>query len=77
MPLYHDTGVSVENWVEMKRTVAMKYEVDHCNDTATLFFGGHDTYVLNVSQENLAQIIQLGSKALADLKVSARPGDED
>lgn len=76
MPLYHDTGVSVENWVEMKPDVAMKYEVDHCNEMATLFFGGHDTFVLNVSEGNLAQIVELGTRALDELRV-AKPDDGD
>lgn len=74
MPLYCDTGVSVENWVEMKPKVTMEYEVDRLNNLVTLDFGG--TFVLNISQENLAQMVELSTKALDDLN-AADPQDND
>jgi hypothetical protein len=77
MSLYCDTGVSVENWIEMKPNVTMKYEVDRLNNVATLFFGGNGTFVLNIGHENLAQMVELSTKALDDLKAADLPLSED
>lgn len=68
MPLFHDSGVSVDTWVEMTAQVPMHYETDSGSGHATLFFGQHNDYVLVLNRENLAQIISLGTKAIADLE---------
>lgn len=68
MPLYHDTGVSVESWVEMTSRVPMRYEIDKLNDQATLFFGQYNDYVLVLNRTNLAQVISLGAKAVSELE---------
>lgn len=68
MPLYHDSGVSVESWVEMTSRVPMHYETDSGNDNATLFFGQQNNYVLVLNRANLAQVISLGAQAIAELE---------
>jgi hypothetical protein len=70
MPLYHDSGVSVESWVEMTKQVPMHYETDADNDQATLFFGQHNNYVLVLNRANLAQVISLGAKAISELNAA-------
>lgn len=70
MPLYCDTGVSVESWVEMKTDVDMKYEIDKLNDLVGLSFG--ETYFLTVSKENLMRFVELGTKAINDLETTER-----
>ncbi|ONI87555.1 hypothetical protein ALI144C_09235 [Actinosynnema sp. ALI-1.44] len=75
MPLYHHSGVCVESWVELSTTAPMRYEVDTTNDAATLFFGDRNEYVMRLSRKNLGQMLELGSRAAADL-ASATPDDE-
>jgi hypothetical protein len=67
MPLYHQSGVCVESWVELDEHVPVSYEVDHLNDYATLLFSTRNEYVLKLSRENLDQVLELGSKAAAEL----------
>jgi len=74
MALYRQTGVSVESWVEMDSTVNMRYEVTPENDSATLFFGHRNAYVLTLNRENLDQVIDLATRASAELK-AANPDD--
>ncbi|MFC4856589.1 hypothetical protein [Actinophytocola glycyrrhizae] len=74
MALYKQSGVSVESWVEMTARGPMHYETDRLNDKATLFFGQDDDYVLVLNRQNLAQVISLGAKAIADLETTG-PAD--
>lgn len=67
MALYRQSGVSVESWVEMTSEVSVRYEADATSDIATLYFGHHNDYVLTLSRENLAQVISLGNRAMAEL----------
>jgi hypothetical protein len=62
--------VSVDTWVEMTSQVPMRYETDSGSEHATLIFGQHNDYVLVLNRENLAQIISLGTKAIADLEAA-------
>ena len=73
MPLYHQSGVCVESWVELSQGVAVKYEVDTASDCATLYFGANNEYVLRLSRENLSQVLELGGRAAAEL-ASTSPG---
>jgi hypothetical protein len=68
MPLFHQSGVSVDTWVEMTSQVPMHYETG--SEQATLFFGQHNDYVLVLNRENLAQLLSLGAKAIADLEAA-------
>ncbi|HEX3779327.1 MAG TPA: hypothetical protein VHX38_06645 [Pseudonocardiaceae bacterium] len=76
MPLYVDSGISVESWVEMKRQVPARHEVDRFNELAMLFFGAQDNYVLYLGKENLRSVAELASKALAELDAE-QPADAD
>ncbi len=77
MPLYRETGVSVESWVEMGKEVSTRYEVDQLNDQATLFFGAQDDYVLCLSRDTLCQVAKLAEQAHAELRDAALvTGDE-
>lgn len=75
MALYRQTGVSVESWVEMDTNVNMRYEVNVDSDSATLFFGYRNAYVLTLSRDNLDQVIDLATRASAELK-SANPDND-
>jgi hypothetical protein len=66
MPLYHQSGVCVESWVELSQNVKVTYEVDPDSDCATLYFGRNE-YVLRLSRENLSQMLELGGRAAAEL----------
>ena len=68
MALYKQSGVSVESWVEMTAQVPMHYETDSVSDQATLYFGQDHDYVLILNRANLAQILSLGAKAIAELE---------
>jgi lipocalin len=68
MALYKQSGVSVESWVEMTARVPMRYETDVENNNATLYFGQDNDYVLVLNRENLAQVISLGTRAIAELE---------
>lgn len=68
MALYKQSGVSIESWVEMTDRVPMHYETDPANNQATLYFGQDNDYVLVLNQDNLAQVISLGVKAISDLE---------
>lgn len=48
----------------------MHYETDSGSEHAILFFGQHNDYVLVLNRENLAQLISLGAKAIADLEAA-------
>jgi hypothetical protein len=74
MALYKQSGVSVESWVEMTAQVPMHYEADPESGRATLFFGQDNDYVLVLNRQNLAQVISLGAKAIADLETTG-PAD--
>lgn len=74
MALYKQSGVSVESWVEMTEQVPMHYETDPTNDQATLFFGQDNDYVLVLNRHNLAQVISLGNRAIADLETTGPDG---
>lgn len=71
MPLFHDSGVSVDTWVEMTAQVPMHYETDPGSGHATLFFGQHNDYVLVLNRENLAQVVSLGAQAITELEKKA------
>jgi hypothetical protein len=71
MPLYHHSDVSVESWVEMAKDVSTRYEVDHTNDQATLFFGERDDYVLCLGRDTLGQVAKLAEKAHEELRDAA------
>nr|CEL16635.1 hypothetical protein [Kibdelosporangium sp. MJ126-NF4]CTQ89013.1 hypothetical protein [Kibdelosporangium sp. MJ126-NF4] len=58
--------------MELGTDTPMKYEVDSANESATLFFGGRNEYVLRLSRNNLAQVLELGGRAAAEL-ASATP----
>lgn len=74
MALYKDSGVSVESWVEMAKEVPMHYEIDPSSDRTTLYFGQDDDYVLVLNRRNLAQMISLGSQAIAELEATGPAG---
>jgi len=66
----NSSGVSIESWVQLAPGVAMRHETDVLNQQAMLIFGGGDEYVLILDRDNLAQVVDLASKALAELDQS-------
>lgn len=74
MGLYTQPGVYVSSWIDMKSDVAMRYEVDHFNDAATLYFGSGEEYVLDIGQHTLDQLLGLCNAAKREL---ATPPVED
>jgi hypothetical protein len=52
----------------------MRYEIDPSSDRTTLYFGQDDDYVLVLNRRNLAQVISLGTKAIADLAATDPAG---
>jgi hypothetical protein len=74
MAHYQHAGISIESWVEMDSNVNMRYEVNPDSDSATLFFGRRNAYVLTLNRENLDQVIDLATRASAELR-SANPDD--
>lgn len=73
MTLHHESGISVESWVQMTRGVRTRYEVDRRDGFATLFFGDCGEFVLHLCRENLDQIVDLATKATQDLDAPERP----
>jgi hypothetical protein len=73
MALHHETGISVESWVQLTRGVRTRYEVDRRNGLATLFFGERGEYVLHICRENLDQFADLAGQAMRDLDAPERP----
>jgi len=67
MALYTQPGVSVETWVEMTHTVPMHFEACALNDNATLHFGQSSEYVLTLGRDNLRQLLDLATQAIAEL----------
>jgi hypothetical protein len=65
--LYRQSGISVDTWIEMTKTVPMRYEINDVDQRATLYFGQHANYVLNVCRDNLEQMISLAGQAIAEL----------
>lgn len=65
--LYTLPEVYHSSWIEMKPDIAMRYEVDHVNRCATLYFGYRDDYVITLSQDNLVQLLDLGAAAREEL----------
>lgn len=51
----------------MRSDITMRYELDHDNDLAILYFGHRDDYVLTLGLANLAQLLELGSAARQEL----------
>ncbi|MBP2325466.1 hypothetical protein JOF56_005851 [Kibdelosporangium banguiense] len=72
MPLYFQSHISVQSWVEMDHDVQVTYEIDSRSECATFFFGAHNDYVLTLNRQNLSQVLELGSRAAAELD-SASP----
>jgi hypothetical protein len=52
----------------------MRYEVDHANELATLYFGHHNDYVITLSRDNLTQLLDLGTAAKQELAVPPADG---
>ena len=67
MGLYSLPEVYQSSWVEMKPDVAMRYEVDLENRSATLFFGHRDQYVITLGRDNLSQLMDLSTAASKEL----------
>jgi hypothetical protein len=67
MGLYTQPGVYQASWIEMRSDVAMSYEVDHLNETATLRFGTRDEYALTIGRDNLDQMLELAGAAKREL----------
>ncbi len=70
MRLYSLPEVSQSSWIEMRPDVTMRYEIDRDDESATLFFGHHDDYVINLSRDNLTQLLDLGAAARRELASS-------
>ncbi|MGH7868931.1 MAG: hypothetical protein ACREP9_15170 [Candidatus Dormibacteraceae bacterium] len=68
MPLYHESKICVESWMEMAREVPVRHEVDRLNEQATLYFGAHEDYVLTLGRKNLHQFVDLATKAITELE---------
>ena len=71
MSLYSLPEVYHSSWIEMRSDITMRYELDHENELATLYFGHKDDYVLTLGLVNLAQLVNLGAAARQEL--AARP----
>ncbi|EWC62674.1 hypothetical protein UO65_2026 [Actinokineospora spheciospongiae] len=70
--------MSVETWVEMTHTVPMRFEACALNDNATLHFGQSSEYVLTLGRDNLRQLVDLATLAIAELDSAvARGGTDD
>jgi hypothetical protein len=67
MGLYSLPEVYQSSWVEMKPDVAMRFEVDHENRSATLYFGHRDDYVITLARDSLSQLVDLGTAARQEL----------
>ncbi|HEV7647832.1 MAG TPA: hypothetical protein VGP26_06710 [Actinophytocola sp.] len=65
--LYSVPEVYHSSWIEMKPSVAMRYEVDRDNGLAILYFGHKEQYVLTLGKDNLDQLLSLGTAARDDL----------
>jgi hypothetical protein len=74
MRLYSLPEVYHSSWIEMKPDITMRYEVDHANELATLYFGHHNDYVITLSRDNLTQLLDLGTAAKQELAVP--PADD-
>ncbi|MQA09510.1 MAG: hypothetical protein GEU98_13340 [Pseudonocardiaceae bacterium] len=61
------SGITVESWVEMEEPVPARCELDPTNDSATLFFGEREDFVLHLCRDNLRTVAELAGKAHADL----------
>jgi hypothetical protein len=70
MALYSLPEVCQSTWIEMRPDVTMRYEIDEANDSATLFFGHRDDYVMTLSRDNLTQLLDLGAAARKELSAS-------
>jgi hypothetical protein len=75
MPLYHHSGVSVESWIDLSNDVDIRHEADPLDNKATIFFGSHDDYVLNISRKNLEQVISVCTTAIAELNAGTPLAD--
>ena len=71
MALYTLPEVYHSSWIEMRSGIEMRYELDHDNEIATLYFGHRDDYVLTLGRENLDKLIDLGTAARQEF--AARP----
>jgi len=71
MSLYSLPEVYHSSWIEMKPDITMRYEVDHENELATLYFGHRDDYVITLSRGNLIQLVDLGTAAREELAVAS------
>ena len=67
MALYTMSGVSVESWVEIDPTTTVGVEVDEPNDAASLYFGDHKDFVLNLAGKALREVAALSSQAATQL----------
>jgi hypothetical protein len=63
MALYTLPEVYHSSWIEMRSGIEMRYEIDHDNGLATLYFGHRDNYVITLNRENLSQLVDLGTAA--------------
>ncbi|MGH3432128.1 MAG: hypothetical protein ACRDQB_04750 [Thermocrispum sp.] len=70
MALHWSSGVSVESWVEIDQRATTRCEVDVLNDSATLFFGEREDFVLHLSRDNLRSLADLAAQAHAELSAS-------
>jgi hypothetical protein len=67
MGLHSLPDVYQSSWVEMTPNIAMRFEVDHLNRSATLYFGHRNDYVITLEQNSLNQLVELGSAARQEL----------
>jgi hypothetical protein len=70
MGLYSMPEIYQSSWIEMKPDVTMRYEVDQDNESATLYFGHREQYVITLGLENLNQLVDLGAAARQELATS-------
>lgn len=74
MSLYSLPDVHQSSWIEMRPDVAMRYEVDHDNGLATLYFGHRSDYVITLGRDNLDQLVDLGTAAKQELATRPTEG---
>ena len=68
--LYSLPEVAQSSWIEMRPDVTMRYEVDQANESATLYFGHRDDYVITLGRDSLTQLLDLGAAARRELSES-------
>jgi len=61
------------SWIELRSGIAMRYEIDHDNELAIIYFGHSGDYVITLGKDTLSRLVDIGVAAREEFTSAPPP----